>query len=57
MAQQPRMMMMMTTMMMTMMMMIMMINVEQWWNENWKDKPKDADKTFPCATYSTTNTK
>jgi hypothetical protein len=35
----------------------MMMSVEQWWNENWKGKPKDADKTCPCATCFTTNIK
>jgi hypothetical protein len=26
-----------------------------WWNENWRGKPKYSEKTFPSATSSTTN--
>jgi hypothetical protein len=26
-----------------------------WWNKDWQGKPKYSEKTFPCATLSTTN--
>jgi hypothetical protein len=33
----------------------MMMNVEQSWNENWEEKPKYSEKTYPSATLFTTN--
>jgi hypothetical protein len=30
-----------------------MIFGSNWWNENWQEKPKYSEKTYPSATLST----
>jgi hypothetical protein len=32
-----------------------MMNVQQWWNENWQEKPKYSEKICPNASLSATN--
>jgi hypothetical protein len=28
--------------------------LSRWWNENWQEKPKYSEKTYPIATLPTT---
>jgi hypothetical protein len=31
------------------------MRLEIWWNDDWQEKPKYSEKTYPNATLSTTN--